>query len=176
MAPEPEGLMDSGHEHGRDVGMPILDNHEGHQGYVDRTDGMGALPEANYRDALRQMARIPPQPAPDLLLPESDAVIFDGTVPPTEAFTLAQRLIAPLDALSSQQRLGVLSTLSETAPLVACALAVLLMCRDAEAPPALTTADWVRRAGRKTSGLALAQLLHHDPGLARHVATLLDAR
>jgi hypothetical protein len=101
---------------------------------------------------------------------------FGATVPPNPAFALAQRLNAHMDSLTYQQRLGALSDLSEAAPVVACVLAVGLMWREAPAVEPVTVAGWTRRAGRKTSGLALAQLLHHDPDLARYLEAFLEQR
>jgi hypothetical protein len=102
--------------------------------------------------------------------------VFGATVPPASAFALAQRLNAHMDSLTYQQRLGALADLSEAAPVFACVLAVGLMWRKAPASELVTVADWTRRAGRKTSGLAVAQLLHHEPGLSRYLQAVLERR
>jgi hypothetical protein len=106
----------------------------------------------------------------------SPTAVFGATVPPDPAFALAQRLNAHMDSLTYQQRLGALADLSEAAPVFACVLAVGLMWREAPASEPVMVADWTRRAGRKTSGLALAQLLHHEPGLARYIEAVLEQR
>lgn len=99
-------------------------------------------------------------------------VAFSGALPPEWAFALAHRINEHVNALTYQERLGALTDLSLDAPLVACVLAVGLRWRE-ETPAPVTVFDWMRRTGRKTRSLALAQVLCHDRGLAQHVEDIL---